>query len=654
MALSVGKRHAVIVGLAVVALAVLAFFGSRFHLVADGPQSGSWWFPRGGPYILGFDSPSQGTARLEIDGKTVAEGTGQKTERVIFQEGAHAFSLSGPPGTRLLWHPPGRRGAPEYVSPSSLSADPPATARFTTPGTDSDAALVAGAMLLVLVLAGMALARPFADRRVALIAFAIFAVAIAIRAWNISGAGQTWDEDEYWSSGRNYIINILRGDFGWPAWRWNYQHPPITKYLAGIGALGQDGFDAARVLFAIVGAAICPLAYLAARRLVGETGAILGAIICAFTPHLIGHAHVVGHETPSVFFWGLAIWLGLRAGELPSPVRLMWVGVACGLAVATRYTNLLVLPAAGTAILMTAAPPFRRRVIGLGALIIPAAMIATFVAVWPGMWSHPIEHLKAGWQILGHQHLPETYLGHEEQTPPWHYFPLYVAVSTPIVVLVLALGGGIGRAWRRRERGWILVAVWLVAPFGVAFSPVRQDGVRYVLPALVPLAIAAGAGLAWLVEKRRAILAVTAGALVVYLAIVCARIEPYYIDYFAEQVGGPATVQAHGWFETGWWGEGIADAVTWLNEHAEDGSSVARMVQPNHVTWLRGDLWAKMSDTVRADTGWILVNDEWIDTMSPSWQPPAGAELVYDVRIEGASLARVYRRKVPTRDELHQ
>lgn len=127
--------------------------------------------------------------------------------------------------------------------------------------------------------------------------------------------------------------------------------------------------------------------------------------------------------------------------------------------------------------------------------------------------------------------------------------------------------------------------------------------------------------------------------LVVYLAVVCARIHPYYLDYYGEHVGGPARVASERSFEIAWWGEGIGEAMDYVNRHAASRARVfKRCVEPSHLTWLRGDLWA--TEAPRADRA------DWIVVYQPSWRPcpvPASARLVHEVTAQGAALVRVYR-----------
>src|SRR5262249_11918253 len=98
-------------------------------------------------------------------------------------------------------------------------------------------------------------------------------------------------------------------------------------------------------------------------------------------------------------------------------------------------------------------------------------------------------------------------------------------------------------------------------------------------------------------------------------------------------------------FDVGWWGEGIAAAVDYINENAAKGAAVARLVQPTHVTWLRGDPWAGPSHGVRRGTGRILGNHLRSDSGHRGWTAPPDFKLVRDVRVAGASLARVYQRQ---------
>ncbi len=613
-------------------------------------HAGSLHLPRGGPFIVGFSSPRP--AILAIDGQRLITGRGVVTARIGFQPGAVGLRFAAPPGARLVWHPPGRRGDPEYVPASSLSPDPPATARFDQPGTARGDAIAA--WLVVAIAAGLALwllrrRLGLTPRSVLWWGAAIFALAAVVRLWDLGAAGQTWDEDTYWSAGRNYVQNVVRGDFADDAWRWNYEHPPVTKYLAGLGGLGGDGFAGARALSALVLALGCALLVPIGLRLAGrvEVGALAGAI-AALSPHLIGHGQIVGHEAPSVAIWALAWWASLRVWDDRDRVvrRLVVVGVVLGVAIMIRFVNVLAAPAIGLTIVVAAPRGDRGRAIGLGLAIVPLVAIVTAIVLWPRLWTHPIAHLEEAWAKLKGTHSGEPFLGVVTDRPPRWYFLAYLGATTPIGALIAALGGVITAAIERR-RSLVVIAIWAIAPLGVMLSPVRQDGVRYVLPILIPLAILAAIGadgVARLIAARtRAVVgAIVPAALIVYLAITCARIHPYYLDYYGEQVGGTAAVARTKRFEVAWWGEGLAEAIGYVNRHAAPGDRVhRRCVEPGHLTWFRGDLWEPVDDPTQAT---------WIVHYQPSWRPcpiPADARLVHRVTAAGAPLADVYQRGLP-------
>lgn len=645
---------------------------------------GSWYFPRGGPYVLGFQSPG-GAASLDVDDRRLASGTGLVRKRRVFDVGIVAVKFTAPAGARLVWHPPGRRGPMEYVPPSSLDPRPPNQARFdVTAGTSPVDGAVAGAILLVLIALAIFLVAPLFPRvHWPTLGWALLVLigALAVRLYDLGGAGQTWDEDVNWSAGRNYINNWLDGDFRPASWIWNMEHPPVMKYVAGIGAQFADGYGPARALSALMLAIGCALVVPIGRRLFSLPVGVLGAAIAALSPHLIAHGKIVGHESPTVLWWALAIWLCLMAHDPPrvsevraqpdgdedadpdaptsaptwwrDPLfaRMLVIGAVLGLAVFSRFVNALLAPLIGAILLITAPVGRRKRTVAMGLAIIAPAAILVGLAIWPRLWSEPIAHMQEAWAKLKKPHSAEPFLGDITNKPPRYYFLVYLWATAPLGV-ILGAGAWLGRAViARRAELWQtgVLCAWLCAPLIVMLSPVRQDGVRYVMPCLPVLALMAAAGvqfvLAQLARWRPELggtRALTVAAIVAigYLSGVNSRIHPYYLDYYGEQVGGPGAVARAKTFEIAWWGEGLGDAIAYVNKNAEQRARVyLRCVEPNHLAWLRGDLWHRLARSPSGADWWIIYQ--------PSWRRckvPAGAELVHEVRAQGAPLVRVYHR----------
>ena len=635
---------------------------SRLHPAPGEPRdppgtfarAGSLDIARGGPVIVGFQS--DGYARLSVAGHEL-EGRGLVKDRIVLPAGPAAIRFSAPAGARLVWSPVGRRGDPEYVPASSLSPDPPARASF---GAWAGAApldgVIAAALLLLLVgsLCWLARARLRAVPRATWIAMgAVFAVACIVRWIDLSGFGQTWDEDVNWAAGRNYITNVLSLDVRGDSWIWNFEHPPVMKYLAGIGAQFADGYGPARALSAVWTALGCALLVPIGARLYRLRVGVLAAAIAALLPPLVAHGQIVGHESPTVLWWSLGILLALGVHDgLPGEVyparklirrRLVWVGVVVGVAFASRFVNGLIGPACLAIAVIGARPGWRWQVLRDGLVILPATAALVLYAVWPRLWAHPFAALADSFAKLARTHSPEPFLGTITAHPGPHYFLVYLVATLPLGVLAGVVAGAV-RAGRGRERAGLIVLVWFVVPLAAAASPVRQDGVRYVMPCLTALALVSAVGWDWIataLERRwRRAFGAVAAVVVAYLAVVLVRIHPYYLDYFAEQVGGTGTVATHGWFETAWWGEGVDRAVDYVNAHAAPNAHVYReCIEPAHLAWFREDLWTPMTrDPNQAD---------WLVTYAPASHTcpiPRDARRVFEVTADGAVLAEVWTR----------
>jgi len=605
---------------------------------------GSLLIARGGPVIIGFESPRP--ARLVVgavaEGREIV-GQGLVKDRIVLPKGPIEIRFASSDGARLVWSPVGRRGDPEYVPASSLSRD----------GTFSDWAgaapldgIIALALLAVLVGSILMLARHrlrAVDRKTWLALAGIFALGCIVRWLGLSSFGQTWDEDVNWSAGRNYITNVLALDVAPESWMWNFEHPPVMKYLVGIGAQFADGFGPARAISAIVTALGCALLVPIGTRLYSFRVGVLAALIAALLPPLVAHGQIVGHESPTVLWWALGILLALQVHDGdPTPrrrlLRLAALGAVIGIAVASRFVNgLLGVLCLGIVIEQS---PNRLRALR-DSMIMPVVALATLYIVWPRLWLHPISALQLSFEKLKRSHSIEPFLGGLTNQPGPHYFLIYLVATLPVAIFVGVLLW-ITRSAVAKTRSTILVIGWFVIPLAVIASPVRQDGVRYVMPCVLALALMAAAGWDWLAARIRHAHAFTAlaAALAVYLGITLARIHPYYLDYFGEHVGGPRTVAAHKWFETAWWGEGLDRAVAYVNEHAAPNAHVFRnCIQPVHLAWFREDLWTPMVN--------IPEHATWIVAYAPQTTPcaiPRDARRVFTVEAQGSVLAEVWQR----------
>src|SRR6202521_1995021 len=142
------------------------------------------------------------------------------------------------------------------------------------------------------------------------------------------------------------------------------------------------------------------------------------------------------------------------------------------------------------------------------------AMFVTFVAanaavLMPETWRYCVQYVQ-GTNLVHHGYL---YAGHLYVTTipisplgvPATFYLRLLATKVPLAVLGATAAGLIELVRRRRERGFVLLRVWLVFVL-VPYSLMAAKFMRYALPlfAAVDLVAAVGlvAGIGWLLRKR--------------------------------------------------------------------------------------------------------------------------------------------------------
>jgi hypothetical protein len=123
-------------------------------------------------------------------------------------------------------------------------------------------------------------------------------------------------------------------------------------------------------------------------------------------------------------------------------------------------------------------------------------------------------------------------LGQVSKTGWWYFFPVALAVKTPIAfLLLLAWGGYLG--WKKRGKvAYLLPLAFSLGILLPAMTSHVNIGVRHVLPIYIGLSIVAGQ-VGDLPHGKRIILVV----LLLWLAITGAVRHPDYLAYFNELVG---------------------------------------------------------------------------------------------------------------------
>ncbi len=673
--------------------------GPHWPTAARSVRYDGWiYFPHRGHFVLALGL--RGQARLTLDeGRTrvIRARSGPITtehghrvhprrihkEQRLLDRGWHRLRLEAqlPQGTgsiRLFWLPPGRRGVVEYVEPAMVRpqgprpkspghAGPAPRDRWVALGLLSVLALLVGFWARDPLRSWLRTLRSNPEARMEVAALVgLFAVALTARLWGLGDAGQTWDEDVYFSAGRNQWLNLLAADFRPNSWQWNLEHPPVTRYLVGFGSLFGEHLNNARAVSAVVGALVVPVTYLAGRDLFGDrrVGGVAAAVALAL-PTLLAHAQVAGHESPSVLLYTLTCYLMIRVllADGPASGTLIATAIFGGLLVGCRLVNLTAWFFVAALAVWIALPRLRKsRPLPVTLVLMPLVAGAIFLFVWPRLWSSPARHLG---ELLTYWHpdvVQKEYFWGRQIRTSWGYFPLYALVTTPTAVLGgLALFGA--RLGWHRGRAEGALALWILAPLAATpLVPFHRDGIRYVLPIVIPLLLASAAGAVWLADT------LTSGWrawrnwrpgpwLAAFLAAVALagptawaahRIHPYYLDFYNAPSGGGRAALEQRRFEWSWWGEGLAGSVRYLHRHAKPPALVGMDVPARHTVVLHPDVKTTRPGT-RPLPDFLLYAGEGLrslwDQKARRWRHPPGYRVVHEERAEGVPLSRVYQKQ---------
>jgi 4-amino-4-deoxy-L-arabinose transferase-like glycosyltransferase len=440
--------------------------------------------------------------------------------------------------------------------------------------------------------------RWFADRsRLTLTVLCVIACLVCISTYRVFG--NFWDEPEHIAAG----VALLDRDL----YLYDNQHPPFARLLAAIGPylagarfhgepmpIGDDeGRDllynstaAYGTLLTLARLGMLPFlvtllwaTWLWARRWLGNAAALLATSLLAATPVILGHASVVAVDIPVTALTMLSLYLLLRWFETPTWPAAIRLGLAAGLATATKLSAIPFLAVAGASLLLLAVS-LPKRIVAAPARRLPQILLVLSLAValavavygprlvyltdashtpsraldfWAGSHGplHELAYALAARVPLpyGLQMLPLAILGVEYhnthghmsfllgQTAPngwWYFYPVALAVKTPLPLLLLGLSG-LGLL---AVRGMRSANLQLLAPpacflsiilFACLYSHINI-GVRHVLIAYPLLALGAG----YLVTSQwHRGTAVHRGVLVLLLGCELASTLVSYPDYVA-------------------------------------------------------------------------------------------------------------------------
>lgn len=370
---------------------------------------------------------------------------------------------------------------------------------------------------------------------------------------------------------------------------WQLENPPLPRVLwGGLVRLSGATFDenrepmemmhwlfhssghyktslfyarAGNVLFFLLAALVT---WWMARRTLGAAGGALAALLFTTQPVILGYSGIANFDAAAAAGFAVAIFAFQRWLEQPTPLRASIAGAAYGFSIGLKFSNLLFTAAACLAMyLVQRRFEWRRALVAL-----PLAAVAMFLALWAcygfsfgsmqdfaltkpqaeesiiaGMLEPlddstpiPMPHFFIGLSGIARidrvGHLSYAF-GLRAMDGWWWYFPVAMLLKTALATLILVAAGF------KLARGRLFAGA-MAAVAGVLLVAATSSldlGVRYVLPAYVPLTIAAAAAALAMLHHANQRVRIAAVVLLAWQCLASAAAHPDYFPYFNELAG---------------------------------------------------------------------------------------------------------------------
>jgi hypothetical protein len=458
----------------------------------------------------------------------------------------------------------------------------------------------------------------FLNRRALLLALLFLAIACVriVSTYNVFST--TADEPAHIACGLEYVANHV--------YKLETQHPPLTRaliallpYLNGTRPRGIPNFQ--NEGWAIITYERHPESTLFLMRLGNLPFFILGGLVVFFWTRryfsrAVGAAAtllytlltpVLAHAGLATTDMGLAACLGaafLTAiiwAEEPTNRHAILFGVCSALAALAKFTALGFFPLGivfALACYLAVERPGVGRLMQLAKERAPTLGVAVVTGVflwWAGFffsWGKP-----PGWNIrvpapeyfagidvvLAHNSTGHAayLLGQTSNFGWWYYFPVAIAVKTPLAFLVLLLAG-LALCWKNRRRlAYLLPLAFSLGVLLPSMAGHINIGVRHVLPIYLGFSIVAAIGLVQLIEWSRSRKWAGAAAVVLTLWLAATGLlhHPDYIPYFNELVREPDRVLVDSDYD---WGQDNKRLATRLRQLGAKQLNYGYLDNPDH------------------------------------------------------------------------
>ena len=248
---------------------------------------------------------------------------------------------------------------------------------------------------------------------------------------------------------------------------------------------------------------------------------LLPAVMLVLSPRLFGHAFFNSRDIPTMSLFILSMYTLLCFSERRRLLTVFAHALACALLVSLRMTGVL-LPVLTVLFLFLQAWVGKSG--GRSVRLLHAFRWSFFycvlwfvltICLWPLLWTHPFVHFLEAFRYMSTKGPGGFYMGEKLGYNPWHWIPVWIFISTPLLYTACFLLGCASFFMRYarslstlilKKQEEFLFLVWFFGP--IAAVIILRAGIFdtwrhlfFIYPAFLLIGVI---GVRWLMQKLKA------------------------------------------------------------------------------------------------------------------------------------------------------
>jgi hypothetical protein len=397
---------------------------------------------------------------------------------------------------------------------------------------------------------------------------------------------------------------------------------------------------------------------------------LLGALFLILSPRIFAHSFYNPKDIPCLAFFIVSIYTLVRYLEKKTVRRALIHALATALVIDVRVVGAIIPVFTLIFLACDWLATEGKDKWAKSALIYFLATPVFTVLFWPVLWRNPAGEYLTAFKQMSHYPWPFTllYMGKylKASEIPWHYAPVWIAMSTPLMYLILFLIGAVSRLFScvknvgnfyRTNKIDLIALSWFFIPLVIIIGrgSALYDGWRHVFFVYPGLLLVALAGLTTFVDWARKFFPSTrlkAANIALALLVALGLSDPLYFTFkyhphqnvYVNPVAGSNMQDIKENFELDYWGLSYRKVLEHILK-SDSSPTIEIQVANDAGKWNQyllspGDRKRIVYVSKTSEAKYLVSNYRW----HPSEYKGLGAPY-YSINIGNARLAVVYQRR---------